>query len=228
LNYTFSKSIDTGSSPWATQENWNSASTTQLFAGNQLADRGLSDQNQTHNFVGTVSWSLPSPKNTFLREPFGGWQVNAIVSRTSGFPWSVANGFDQTNELASVTGFSFPNLAAGKSCKDAVVGTATKYFDPTFFVVQPKGQFGYTPRNCLSGPGLFNADFSTFKDIPITERFKMQFRAEIFNILNHPNFGQIQNTSLFTTAGAPVSNAGQVLTTANSSRQVQFALKLNF
>jgi len=250
-NYTFSKSIDTGSSPWATQENWNSASTTQFFAGDQQADRSLSDQNQTHNFVGTVSWNVPSPKNSILRKPFGGWQVNSIVTRTSGFPWSVANGFDRTNELASVSGFSYPDLAPGKNCKDAVLGTATKYFDPTFFILQPKGQFGNVPRGCLPGPGLFNADFSTFKDISVTERIKLQFRAEIFNIFNHPNFGQIQNTILFTTSvtcdagpqptgscvnakpagygtGARVGNAGQVLTTANSSRQIQFALKLNF
>jgi hypothetical protein len=76
------------------------------------------------------------------------------------------------------------------------------------------------------GPGLVNVDFSLFKNIHIREAWNVQFRAEFFNIFNRANFAApIDNETLFTQAGTPVSGAGAIDQTATTSRQVQFALK---
>ena len=92
--------------------------------------------------------------------------------------------------------------------------------------------FGNNGRNTLVGPGLVNVDFSVFKNnfIPrISEAFNIQFRAEFFNILNHPNFqAPIDNSTLFTSTGAPVTGAGAIDNTSTTSRQIQFGLKVIF
>jgi hypothetical protein len=91
---------------------------------------------------------------------------------------------------------------------------------------------GNAGRNILPGPGLLNLDFSLFKNNPvkrISETFNVQFRAEIFNILNHANFAlpvEPDNTDVFDEAGAPTGTEGLLTTTTTSSRQIQFALKV--
>jgi outer membrane receptor protein involved in Fe transport len=90
--------------------------------------------------------------------------------------------------------------------------------------------FGNNGRNTLVGPGLLNVDFSVFKNnyVPrISETFNIQFRAEFFNVLNHPNFqAPIDNSTLFTSTGAPVTGAGTIDSTSTTSRQIQFGLKV--
>jgi hypothetical protein len=91
---------------------------------------------------------------------------------------------------------------------------------------------GNAGRNILPGPGLVNLDFSLFKNNPvrrISETFNVQFRAEIFNILNHANFAlpvEPDNTDVFDNTGAPTGTEGLLTTTTTSSRQIQFALKV--
>jgi hypothetical protein len=91
--------------------------------------------------------------------------------------------------------------------------------------------FGNAGRNTVVGPGLLNVDFSTFKNnyIPrISETFNIQFRAEFFNILNHPNFqSPVKHNAIFNTDGSPAgSGAGAINSTTTSSRQIQFGLKV--
>ena len=79
---------------------------------------------------------------------------------------------------------------------------------------------------CISGPGLADVDASLFKSTAITERTNLQFRAEVFNVLNHANFGT-PNATVFSN-GAISPSAGLITTTATTSRQIQFGLKLIF
>jgi hypothetical protein len=93
---------------------------------------------------------------------------------------------------------------------------------------------GNAGRNILIGPGLTEMDFSLFKNnyIPrISEKFNVQFRAEIFNILNHPNFAPPttpDNTDIFDGTGAPTGVAGLLSKTTTTAREVQFAVKVIF
>jgi hypothetical protein len=88
---------------------------------------------------------------------------------------------------------------------------------------------GNAGRNSLIGPGLTDLDFSVFKNNPIrriSEAFNVQFRAEVFNILNHPNFlPPTNNTDIFDASGNPISSAGVITSTSNTSREIQFAIK---
>jgi hypothetical protein len=90
--------------------------------------------------------------------------------------------------------------------------------------------FGNNGRTSVIGPGLINLDFAVFKNIhveKISESFNVQFRAEFFNIMNHPNFQPpLDNKVLFNTDGSPVSNAGKIDATSTTSRQIQLGLKL--
>jgi len=128
--------------------------------------------------------------------------------------------------------YSFPDRISGPSCGTAVnPGNANHYIMTQCFAApNPINRLGNAGRNSLIGPGLSNLDFSVAKNTKISkisETFNVQFRFEVFNILNRVNLAPpIANSSLFDTSGNPISTAGQVDQTATTSRQLQFGLKL--
>jgi len=89
---------------------------------------------------------------------------------------------------------------------------------------------GNLGRNQIVGPGLFDMDFSIFKNLRLTERITTQFRVEMFNVLNHPSFlPPLNHEAVLNGATGSVPNgAGLVDTTADDPRQIQFGLKVNF
>jgi len=107
-----------------------------------------------------------------------------------------------------------------------VLGSPNQWFNPNAFILPAAGTYGTLGRGVYSGPGLAEADISLFRNITVSERTHLQFRAEAFNALNHVNFGT-PNATVF--SGATVSpTAGLITTTATTSRQIQFGLKLIF
>jgi hypothetical protein len=96
----------------------------------------------------------------------------------------------------------------------------------------PSTLLGNLGRNSLIGPGLMDLDFAVFKSFPInriSESAKLQFRAELFNILNRSNFAPpTANETIFDQTGNPVPGAGSINATTTSSRQIQFGLKLKW
>ena len=95
--------------------------------------------------------------------------------------------------------------------------------------MQPVGAFGNTGRNTLRGPNFFNTDIALLKDTKLSERFRLQFPAEFFNIFNHENFAP-PKSDVFSASGA-VNGSSGVITGSNlgaTPRQIQFGLKLNF
>jgi len=121
-----------------------------------------------------------------------------------------AEGNDRPDQVGN------PNLGGGRSRGQEV----QEYFNTSAFVPNAIGAFGNVGRNSLTSPGFAGVDFGIFRFFPITERVKFQFRAEFFDLFNRPNFG------------APVNylaspGFGQIQS-ANSNRQIQFALKLLF
>ncbi|MDQ2777088.1 MAG: hypothetical protein M3Y57_19535 [Acidobacteriota bacterium] len=107
-----------------------------------------------------------------------------------------------------------------------VLGNPGQYYNPAAFWVPSNGTYGNVGRDVLTGPGLATLDFSALKELPLSEKLKLQFRSEFFNILNHTNFST-PNPVVFTSAGsAPSSTAGVISATSTTSRQIQFGLKL--
>jgi len=195
---------------------------------NQRADYSLSDINIKQRLVLSPVWQLP-----FGREqPFlnggglvsslvGGWELSGIITLQDGFPFSVLSNQDFSN-----TGAFAPR--PDRICNGAGPQTVAEWFNVNCFSTDALAQalangtprFGNARRNILIGPGMQQWDVSLIKRNPIGEKMNLEFRAEFFNIFNHPNFGA---------PGATIgtSSFGQ-LTSAASPRDIQFGLKLKF
>jgi hypothetical protein len=161
-----------------------------------------------------------------------GWTLNSIVSLQSGFPltpqlaYNPANNGDSRNPVRPFLNPAFTG--------SVVTGNPNQWFDPNAFIAPPSnsGFYGSLGRDTYIGPGLVTWDFSASKDTHVSERINLQFRAEIFNLLNRTNFN---TPNLITYVLQPAPNAtfpeqsptaGQITSTSTTSRQVQFGLKL--
>jgi hypothetical protein len=228
--YTFSKSLDEGSS----LANAISGSTN-AFTMNPLQphwDYGLSSFDIRHSLSVNATYDLPfgrrpaTGKGAFANKLISNWQVNAIASVQSGLPFSPQLGFNPTNDGDSRNPIrpSWNPAFAG----DIILGGPNRYYDPNAFVVPLNGTYGNVGRDTLEGPGLAELDLSAAKRIPLTERVALQFRGEFFNILNHTNLNS-PNPIVFTAAtGDPSPTAGVITSTTTTSRQIQFGLKLQW
>jgi hypothetical protein len=174
------------------------------------------------------SYELPFGKGaTGWREKLTrGWTLSGIGTVQSGFPFTPQLGFNPSNNGDSRDPVrpSWNGLFTGP----VIVGGPNQYFNPNAFIVPAAGTYGNVGRDTLTGPGLAELDLSALKNTRLSEKFNLQFRAEFFNILNHANFGT-PNPVVFSSASTtPSPTAGVISSTASTSRQVQFGLKLLF
>jgi hypothetical protein len=157
---------------------------------NLKAERGPSTFDTKHRFTAALNYDLPA---WHALGGFGsGWQLNWIASAQSGRPIPITTSDDETGR------FYFnerPNLLPGVSPIMSNWNPVTGYLNPLAFQQPLDGEFGNLCRNCIYGPKYWNLDFSITKTTRIKERLGLQFRAEFFNIFNHPNFA-LPNGSL--------------------------------
>jgi hypothetical protein len=231
--YTWSKSIDYGSGSNLGDPFANSISN--LFWFDNSLKRGLSDYNAAQNLVVNFTWTVPSPK--FNIGPVGwvakGWELGSIFQARTGLPMTPLIGGDPLGTL-DATPEDFPNRDYTGSCKSAInPGNVKNYIKLNCFSVPANLQLlGNSRRNSIIGPGLADWDFSLFKNNPIpaiSDNFNVQFRAEMFNIINRSNFNSpTDNEDIFDQNGKPVGAAGRIDSTSAASREIQFALKIIF
>jgi hypothetical protein len=216
-SYTWSKSLDI-------QSEGQSGSIETIY--DLRRDWGPSDFNRTQIFVLNTIYQLPfgtgkahlANANGFVRNLFGNWNVAAIVTLDSGQPFSIQSGGDPAN-------------VGGGSQRAEVVGNPTAgfsqgvqaWFNTAAFSLPAPYTFGNEGRNNMTGPPFKNVDFSAYKDFLLTERVRLQFRSEFFNVFNHPSFGLPDNTVTDASFGVITSTANP-----NANREIQFALKLMF
>ncbi|MDQ2774271.1 MAG: TonB-dependent receptor [Acidobacteriota bacterium] len=228
--YTWSKTIDDGDSLNATTSGGEPALASNPF--DLRADRGLANFDVRN--VGTVDavYALPfGHGKRFLGNASGfgdailsGWTMNSIVTLQGGFPFTPQlsyNPSDNGDTRNPVRPFVNPSFTG-----PVILGSPNQWFNPTAFLAPPNGSgfYGSLGRDTLIGPGLATWDFSLLKDTPIRESMNLQFRAELFNLLNKSNFNT-PNAVVFTPAGVSPT-AGVVTSTSSTSRQIQFGLKL--
>jgi hypothetical protein len=154
----------------------------------------------------------------------GGWSVNSIVTLQSGFPLTAQLSYNPSNNGDTrnpVRPFANPDFKGR-----VVTGKPSQWFDPDAFLRPPanSGFYGNLGRDSLDGPGLATWDFSTVKNTAVHDRLTVQFRAELFNLLNRANFNT-PNLIVFTPSGVS-GTAGAITSTSTTARQVQFAVKL--
>jgi hypothetical protein len=231
--YTFSKALDDGDSLNATTSGGGPALASNPF--NLSADKGLATYDVQHMFSANATYELPfgrgqrlaSGLSGFVNGLVSGWWVNSIVTAQGGFPFSPQLSYNPSNNGDTrnpVRPFVNPAFTG-----PVILGSPDKWFDPNAFLAPPNnaanaGFYGNLGRNTLRGPGLATWDFSTMKDTKLHERWNLQFRAEIFNLLNRANFN-MPNEVAFTPSGVSPT-AGVITSTTTTSRQVQFGLKL--
>ena len=229
--YTWGKSIDTLSATEA-DDAFPNGLFNQLFF-DQRTTRGLSDFNVAHTFVLSFTWQVPGPASDGKLPSWalGGWQVGGLYKRSTGQPFTPILGGDLVGMKVDQTSEP-PDRLAGPGC-----GTLTNPGNPNHFIKTeclavpvPGNRWGNLGRNTLIGPGLSKLDLSVFKNNyvkRISENFNAQFRAELFNILNHANFSSpTDNLTVFDQNSQPTASAGLITSTQTTSRQIQFALKL--
>jgi outer membrane receptor protein involved in Fe transport len=233
LSYTLGNCKDTSSAPVTGDTYVNSVAVPLLLSKQYRL--GACDFDIRNTLVGTFIWDLPGPKSGIASYLAGGWELGTIVTATSGSPFTVTIGGGGD---PLVTGFNgdfsmdYPNLIAGCNATPGVTTNAQgkpMAFDPSCFTAAPAVAggvlVGNSGRNAFYGPGLTTVDFSAFKNVNVSERVRLQFRAEFFNLLNHPNFAAPNflndaNNSIGT------ATAGVIGSTSTSSRQVQLGAKL--
>jgi hypothetical protein len=207
-------------------------------------DRGRSVVNATHNWRFNTLYTLPTRKSSGLVSKLAnGWSVQNIVSAQTGFAFTpAAPGDVSLNAFTSLNaGYERPdqvtsaNLSAALATNanavvynpaTVVTGNPNRWFNPNMFTTPIPGFLGNVGRGVLTGPGLFNWDFSLHKDTPLGflgEAGKLQFRAEFFNILNRANF--INNPP---NGNGIVGPSAGSLTAARDGRDIQLALKVSF
>jgi len=224
LSYTFGKSLDEVSNSIGLEAGQAQSGTGASNPYNRNYDYGRSTFDRRNNFTASAVYQLPFAANRVV----GGWQLSGVLTAVSGFPFNPAVGFDNEGIGApTTTNAERPNIAPGCTYASAVFSNPHQWYNPACFVLPQVGTPGNIGRDVLSGPGLFNIDFAVLKNTKINERVNTQFRAEFFNLLNHPNFG-IPNTNTFVQGGAVAQTAGVITSTTTFQRQIQFGLKILF
>jgi carboxypeptidase family protein len=222
-SYTYSKSIDNDSLG-------NSVVSSNLDQGNIKAlERGLSSFDLRNRLTVSFTYDVPFKfGNKALNAVFGNWQAGGIITEQSGQPFTVNIQSDrantgQLNQRPNLVGD--PNMPSGQR-------TVERWFDTSVFVAQPFGTLGTAGRNIVEGPGTNVVDFSLLKNIAFTERHRLQFRSEFFNLFNRTNFDFPERFCTITATAAagstcPSGTFGR-LSAARDPRILQFALKYLF
>ena len=230
VSYTWSKAIDDVSSFNIT------GSAAKPVAGendlaqdpfNLAAERGPSLFDARNRFVGSYEWALPfwTQSQNWYQWALGGWHLDGIATLMSGTPFTVfdSNDVAAQGSAPEITGFSAqrPNLVGNpnngpRSVSDWLNTNAYQRLDP----VANAGQFGTEGRNVNTGPGYADWDFAALKNFKLAESKQLQFRAELFDVLNRTNF-RLPDSDI----SSPTFNH---ILEAQAPRQVQFALKFMF
>ena len=230
VSYTWSKAIDDVSSFNITGSAAKPVAGENDLAQNPFnlgAERGLSLFDARNRFVASYDWVLPFWNNAqnWYQWGLGGWQLNGIATVMSGTPFTVfdSNDVAAQGSAPEITGFSSqrPNLVGNSNSGMRKVNSwlntsAFQRLDP----VANAGQFGTEGRNVNIGPAYADWDFAALKNIKITESKQLQFRAELFDILNRTNF-RLPDSDI----SSPTFNN---ILASQAPRQVQFALKFKY
>jgi len=221
-------------------------------------DMGNADWDIRNNFTASVTYQLPDFRgsNLFERTVIGGWQTSSIIQTRSGAA---------LNPTLTGTFFGLPtrpDFVSGQSVRLRGGSWPNGIYNVAAYTVEPgfngdpgdPSTLGDVPRNSLPGPAFFQWDFSGMKNFPITEKLKVQFRADLFNILNHPNFGNPSNMGIcnsitpvptssctlnpgtdlpetneqFAAVASTIAGQDNTLVGSGTARQIQLALKVIF
>jgi hypothetical protein len=209
-SYTWSHSIDTASSDLS-----RAASILVITPG---LDRASSSFDIRQSFSGALTYNIPSPfQSSGMNAIFGGWATDSIFRARTGTPVNVVI---QNISLQGVSNITRPNLVAGVPLYlDDAAAPGGRRLNPAAFVRPATGLQGTLGRNALDGPGAWQLDFTLRREFRLAEQKSLQFRAEFFNLFNHPNFGNYERNFGAPFFGEPTQMLGRSLREAGSARR---------
>ena len=216
--YTYGKSYDNGSDKRNVL--WNSYDDGNFW--------GLSSYDRTHALVVSYIYDLPfwRDQSTLMRNLLGGWQISGATFIQSGTPFSITRTDDKAGvgegsngQPVDLVGDIYANsngqFSAGNGLDDNF------WFNPKAFAQAPSGRFGNSTRNIIRNPGAQQWDLAIFKNFVLKGSHRLQFRAEMFNFINHPNLSG-PNTDITN------ANFGRIITKDGARRDIQLALRYYF
>jgi hypothetical protein len=238
LSYTFGKSIDERSGIAGRQEFLNGQSRT-LDPYNRALDKARSDFDVRHSFVANATYDLPFGKlvgGDIAKYALDGWQINSIVTVSSGVPFGVTT-FGDPDRDATDENAARPDLVLGANLYPVGGSSPDLWFNPAAFAPPTLGFRGTAGRNILVGPNFRSVDLGLTKLFRVNEKRSLQFRVEAFNLFNRPNFDLPANSDdgslIFTDLNFTRDpNAGRIFQTVplqqGDAREFQLALKFIF
>ena len=239
-SYTWSKFIDSTSEVFATSNSNAATASVASFLGGLRVDRGPSDYDRTHRLVISYIWDLPGFKNGLANTVLGGWEVSGVTSFQSGAPFTIINGFDRNADgLATADRPDIGNPNAPHNTRAVVVPTgtcSTGLRNPDslqcvsandVFLVQGLGlpNAKTIGRNTERSNWTKNFDMNLFKVFRFTERLKLEYRIEAFNVFNHPQFTGVPGRNVVSTAAGQYFNDNLL---NGGGRTMRMGLKLLF
>ena len=255
-NYTWSKNIDDGTSVTGGTDFSNDPNPPHF----SIPKRGLAATDVRHVFTINSTYDLPGPSAAgWMNQVLGGWSLNTLVRLSAGQPIGIQTGFDYARQIQGgryldqvegATNNPIEGTSAGCTLQTssrfrygnttalpagAELGTPDLYYDPCVFLLpQPRGVIGSMGRNTVIGPGIRNIDFSLGKSFDLSmlrEGTRVDFRGELFNLFNTPNFAN-PGSGVFVAASAntrrPSGTAGLINSTSGNPRKIQLGLKVIF
>jgi len=232
--YTYSKLIDEASGIRTSGDGIDGAGAGTVMSYQfRTIDRGLSTFHVGQNFVGNMGIDLPFGANRRVKLSgitnalLGDWQINTLMTFASGNPATIAQATNTATAL--IAGTRRPDLVPGGN-NNPVLGGPDVYFDVSQFKPADPTRFGTVGRNTLIGPGFAEVDLSVVKNFAaafMSQGARLSVRAEVFNLLNRPNFS-LPDVNVFNGAGQLSGSAGRITATAGSARQIQLGLRLDW
>jgi hypothetical protein len=222
ISWTWSKAMDYNSSD---------TETVSILVPVRIWNYGLSSFDRTHVVKLNWMWDVPHIPWDFApaRHALNGWQLSGITKFSSGSPLGI--GLSTTN-YPDITG------TASQGARVVVVEAPTipksertfgRNFNTNAFRLPAVGTFGNAARTEIRGPGINNWDLALFKNFPLWETLRLQFRWELYNAFNHTQFSALDTTARFDgKTGSQISSTFGQFTAARNPRQMQFALRFYF
>ena len=244
-SYTWSKFIDSTSEVFATTNSNAATSSVAAFLGGLRLDRGPSDYDRTHRLVFTYIWDIPGFKRGLLNGALGGWQLSGVTTFQSGGPYTLVNGSDRNGDgLATADRPDIGNPNATRNTRGIIDTRATNRCGTGFFNPDlPLGSDCVTPNDVffIQGSGVPNArtigrntersnwtnnfDMNLFKVFRFTERFKLEYHVEAYNVFNHQQFTGVPGRNVVSTAAGQFFN-NQLIN--GTGRTMKMGLKFQF
>ncbi len=221
LSWTWSKAMDF---------NDNDANVITSLVDPRVRDYGPAGFDRTHVLKINYLWDIPEVRwdNPIAKYVVNGWQLSGITSFVSGQPLTPGLQTTTPTDFTGTASLGARALMVADPTIPKSERTFDRHFNTAAFALPPIGSFGDVPKGAIRGPGINNFDIAVFKNIPVHERLKLQFRWEMYNAFNHTQFSGVDTVPRFDPQGNQVNGRFGQYTSAHDARIMQVALRLSF